>query len=378
MSRPRLLYLVHAYDNLGGVELHTRALAEGLCDAFEIYVAFPQRGTLQLRHGTQTVAAYPAETPGWPMTQLRVPRTEQSVAELLRAVRPDLIHVQHLHGWPLGVLDQLTATGVPVIASFHDFYAITPYFTMQGADTPEETFTAAYCEQVFGRDITPYLAERRRWVEASLQRVRARITISPYLERLLQRIYPGDYRVIEYGIPPFQRDEVPARGGLHFGYVGGLYPQKGWRELFDAFPLVRARHPAAQLHFFGGHSFEPPSAAGVTFHGLYRPDDLPRLTAAFDVAVIPSLFPETYCLVLSEMWHAGLPVAVSDLGALGERVVDRANGRKFRPGNPESIAAALCWFLERDTWRRWHPPQPRLLPAMLADYDRLYRSVLRA
>ena len=39
--------------------------------------------------------------------------------------------------------------------------------------------------------------------------------------------------------------------------------------------------------------------------------------AGFDVAVIPSVFAETYCLVLSEMWMAGLPVAVSDIGALG-------------------------------------------------------------
>jgi len=97
----------------------------------------------------------------------------------------------------------------------------------------------------------------------------------------------------------------------------------------------------------------------VTFHGTYQPGDVPRLAAQVDVAVIPSEYPETYSLVLSEMWQAGLPVLVSDLGALDERVQDGVNGRKFKAGEVADLAKSLCWFLETDAWRMWTIPGPR-------------------
>jgi glycosyltransferase involved in cell wall biosynthesis len=377
-ANPRLLYLVHCYDSLAGVELHTRALVEGLQDRYQIAVAFPHKGQILVRRGSETIQTYPADPPSWPVTPYRSPRTEESIAQLLESVRPDLIHVQHFFNWPLSVIDRVAAFGVPVILSFHDFYAITPYYTMQGADKPEDTFTPAYSRKIFGKDLTPYLQERRRLLAASFLKVQARIAISPFLERQLAQIFPVEYRVIEYGIKPFTRAAaaLPA-AGLRFGYFGEPHPQKGWESLYQAFPAVVKRHPQAELHFFGGSPADDGLAApGVTFHGPYQPDDLPRLTAMIDVAVIPSLFAETYCLVLSEVWQAGLPVAVADIGALAERVVDGVTGKKFRPGDRDAIAATLLWFLEHDGWRRWRLPQPRLLPAMLADYDRLYQEHL--
>jgi glycosyltransferase involved in cell wall biosynthesis len=375
-GKPRLLYLVHCYDNLAGVELHTRALAEGLAQRYEVAVAFPQQGRIRLLRGGAS-ADFPADESAWPATPYRAPRTEQALARVLADVRPDLVHVQHFLHWPLGVLDQAADYGAPVVISFHDFYAITPLFTMQGADDPEQTFTPAYSRAAFGSDLSAYLAERRRLLGAALARAHVRVAVSEFLRRQLARIFPGPYRVIEYGIRPFTPLPPAPRGpGLRFGCVGSLIPQKGWRSVYDAFPDVRRRHPRAELHFHGGPVPAGAAPEGMTFHGAFRPEDLPRLCAGLDVAVIPSLFPETYCLVLSEMWQAGLPVAVADVGALGERVSDGVNGKKFPPGDAHAIAEALCWFAEHDDWRRWQLPRPRLVEAMLADYDRLYQELL--
>jgi hypothetical protein len=62
-DNPRLLYLVHCYDACAGVELHTRALAEGLRDGYEITVAFPSKGQIEVRRGAETILTYPADTP---------------------------------------------------------------------------------------------------------------------------------------------------------------------------------------------------------------------------------------------------------------------------------------------------------------------------
>ena len=112
-AKPRLLYLVHQYDNLGGVELHTRALADGLADRYEVAVAFPHQGQVRLVQGPGRVVDYPADPPAWPVTPYRAPRTEGPLAHILVAVAPDLIHVQHILHWPLGTLDRASDWGRP-------------------------------------------------------------------------------------------------------------------------------------------------------------------------------------------------------------------------------------------------------------------------
>src|SRR5215472_17337733 len=92
-AKPRLLYLVHCHDNLAGVELHTRALAEGLRDRYEIALAFSHQGHIRLLHGPGPAADFPADPPSWPATPYHAPRTEQALARVLETVRPDLIHV---------------------------------------------------------------------------------------------------------------------------------------------------------------------------------------------------------------------------------------------------------------------------------------------
>src|SRR5262249_9726206 len=147
----------------------------------DVAIAYPAAGQLCLRHAG-TLRTFPADPPAWPVTPHRAPPTEQAFARILDAVQPDLIHIQHFLHWPLGVIDQAVAAGARVVVSFHDFYAITPLFTMQGTDDPEETFTPRYCQAVFGRDLSAYLRERRRLLTESLARVHARIAISPFLE----------------------------------------------------------------------------------------------------------------------------------------------------------------------------------------------------
>jgi glycosyltransferase involved in cell wall biosynthesis len=44
-------------------------------------------------------------------------------------------------------------------------------------------------------------------------------------------------------------------------------------------------------------------------------------------AVLPSIWPETWCFGLAEAWRAGLRVAAFDIGAPAERI--RGTGRGF-------------------------------------------------
>jgi len=61
--------------------------------------------------------------------------------------------------------------------------------------------------------------------------------------------------------------------------------------------------------------------------GPYRPDEAVELirTQRAALGFLPSIWPETWCLALTELWRAGLQVAAFDIGAPAERI--RRTGR---------------------------------------------------
>ncbi len=70
--------------------------------------------------------------------------------------------------------------------------------------------------------------------------------------------------------------------------------------------------------------------AGIlTVHGKYQPEDLPRLLADCDVALFASIWPETFALVLSEVWASKIVPIAPRLGAFGERITHGVTGMLY-------------------------------------------------
>ena len=153
--------------------------------------------------------------------------------------------------------------------------------------------------------------------------------------------------------------------------------EKGWEMLLDAFSDVRSAYPDTQLHFYGGVGDSVKEHSGIVFHGAYKRSELPKILSNINIGVIPSLFPETYSLVLSELWQGKITPLVADIGAMSARVHDGVDGKKFEAGNKESLVASMKWFLEHDEWRTWVFPVPRHVDAMGAEYDELYSSIIK-
>ena len=101
----------------------------------------------------------------------------------------------------------------------------------------------------------------------------------------------------------------------HVAFVGAVRLEKGAGELLHIAPRLRAL--GLQVSAYGGGD---PSwlgrlrEAGVSVRGFYAPGRLPALLAedGIDLALVPSIGPETYGLVLDECWSAGVPVVAFD------------------------------------------------------------------
>lgn len=382
MAKPRLLYFLHCYYNRAGTEQHVKDLTQGLKDEFDIWTVFREHAYVMLLNPDGSQKQWIAEAPQWPLTPYHQPEAETVLRQVLEEVKPELIHLHHFHNWPLSVIDILTGYGAKTLFTCHDYYLVTPYFTMQGVRGAEECFSPEYAKQFFRADITEYLRKRVEVLKKSLPRITVVIGPSRFVVDEIAKVHDIQPVVIEHGIKPFevmprQHSSLVDMKALKFGFIGSLLPQKGWDVLARAFPRVRKAAPQATLHFFGGVAQMPGSEdIGITFHGVYEQEELSSITSQIDVGIIPSIFPETFCLTLSELWHGRVPAATSRIGALTARIRDGENGKLFTPGSVDEVASTLLWFVENESWKEWIIPQPRLLTEMLKDYSTLYKSLL--
>ena len=148
-----------------------------------------------------------------------------------------------------------------------------------------------------------------------------------------------------------------------------LEPEKGHATLLEAWPAVLARVPTARLLIVGEGSLasalqdqaealgllgEPcdgdacvgtrharPGAA-VVFTG--RREDVPAVTAALDVAVLPS-YREAQGLVILEAMALARPVVASDVGGIPEMIEDGVTGLLVPPHDAAALADAISRLL---------------------------------
>jgi glycosyltransferase involved in cell wall biosynthesis len=164
----------------------------------------------------------------------------------------------------------------------------------------------------------------------------------------------------EYGFP---------EGTPLVGVVARLEPEKGHRTLLDAWPAVLAKVPDAKLlivgegsqraaleaqaedmdllgeHCTGDRCVGTRGArpdAKVLFTGLR--DDVPAVTAALDVAVLPS-YREAQGLALLEAMALRRPVVATNVGGVPEMVQDGVTGLLVPPHDAAALGATIARLL---------------------------------
>ena len=176
--------------------------------------------------------------------------------------------------------------------------------------------------------------------DLSLERLAAASTLAPR---------PGGERTPRRSPAAGQarpRDQHPAR----IVVIGGIGREKGYEVLLACIEDARMR--ALPLEFVVvGHTPDDGALieAGCVFvTGEYREDEAIGLIGAqeADLALLPSIWPETWCFTLSLAWRAGLAVASFDIGAQAERIRSTGRGVVLPLGLPvaelNTVLMKLC------------------------------------
>lgn len=134
--------------------------------------------------------------------------------------------------------------------------------------------------------------------------------------------------------------------------VGRLDDQKGYSHLASAIPYLLKKFPELRFVWVGEGPrrdmlLDNLKARGVEKEVLflgYR-SDVPKLLAAADLFVFPSLYEGHPSALIEAMAH-GLPIVASDASGMPEIIKDKVHGLLFHAGDSCDLLETLRWALK--------------------------------
>ncbi len=203
------------------------------------------------------------------------------------------------------------------------------------------------------------------WLERRLlSRARCLLTNSDHTWRRFVEINPDfgshAHRTVGLGLDLAGPSRVVSEGppaALIVGRMQRSEDYKGHRELVEAWPLVRASIPDAELWIAGEGDLRPVleslSSPGVRFFGRVSEAEKARLMHQARCFAMPSRG-EGFGLVYLEAMSAARPCLVGDSDAGREVVQPPRAGLAADPRDRDALASALCRLLRRgEEWNQW-------------------------
>ena len=367
----RILHIVHQYppDYMGGTEFYTQQLAAAQVAAGHDVAVFFRRNAkrIELAHwieptGVQVYAASNGEvTPtNRVLATFRDAGIDAQFQQLLNQFQPDVAHIQHLMGLPASLAAKLSKSNIPYVITLHDYWwfcanaQLLTNYDQTLCNGPKMHLNCSSCAISRVREpqrgdlfvIPPLaltLATRTQYLKSIMAKAKALFHWTQFVAQIYTEQGADANKLIfaPPGLitspPQIEMSHNDTSGPLRVGYVGGISFQKGVHLLVDA---VRGE-PGVRAWVAGDLEFDPDYSKSlqnidhgrVNFLGKLDRVDLWQKLAQSDLLVVPSLWYETFGIVISEAFAAGIPVVVSNIGVLQERVQDGIDGRHFRVGD---------------------------------------------
>jgi glycosyltransferase involved in cell wall biosynthesis len=299
-------------------------LARGLVERGHRSLLAAPRGSAIQR--AAVAAGLPAT--GLPMKGEFDPASIFGIAGILREAPVDLLHYHTSHAVTLGTLATLIAGRRPAV--------LTRRVSFSLRRNPFARF-----KYTFRVDHLIAVADSVRWVMIAEGIAPDRVSVIHSGIDLARFSAPRDRVSIdrELGLPP---------DAFLVGCVGHLARHKGHGTLLDAAAHVAGALPQLRLLLIGegserarleARASAEPLAGRVLFAGFR--DDVPRLVAALDLLVLPSISGEGSPAVIKEAMACGVPVVATDLEGVREIVEDGRDALLVPVGDPDRLAAAI-------------------------------------
>lgn len=409
----RVAFFVHCFfpAHFYGTETYTLELAKHYqamgVDVHVVTAIFPGEAAaneLVTRYQFQGIPVICIDKNQLPNTRVKdtyyQPGMRSVLEKILRELRPDVVHVNHLINHTAALLEVTQELGIPTYATFTDFFGFCFNNKLEAANgelCAGPARSRSNCAACYIRDAGRHSSSRvmrwgaqpgrASWVAGAAGLWRKLSprggAVSGLLEDLSRRpdtllsLYSSAYREVVtptrflrgayerngFAMPmrsiPFgvdiDRGAKPVRPSGHrpvIGFIGQIARHKGPDILIEAFG--RLPGGAAELHVFGPPDQEPgyigqlhalADGKAIHFRGTFPKERMHEVLDSLDLLVIPSRWYENSPLVLLNALATHTPVLVSDVAGMTEFLDEGRNGFSFQRGSTDDLERVLRLLL---------------------------------
>ena len=353
--------------SFGGDSVYVERLSQALLRrGHEVHVVFCPGAFESVRGRTQTrkydpppgLVQHPLNTGRagmmdslWSHQTGHAGRLGQRLKSVLQRHEFDVVHLHNVSLMGACDLPELSSAGgrTTTLLTAHDYWWLCPQSLLWRPD--QRVCDGAECTMCsLRRGVPPQLWRRRGWFNRVLSRVDTLLFPSQaaaemYESRGLRHpsvhILPGllPSGWTDKAPPVFGRSEAGERP--YIAAAGRLVPEKGFQTLI---PLMR-QLPDLDLVIAGDGPMRGEldrlavGSTNVRMLGLIASGEVKRMFQRARAVVVPSLFPETFGLVVAEALALGIPVIARRTGAIPELIAAAGGGETF--DDEEGLLALL-------------------------------------
>jgi GT2 family glycosyltransferase/glycosyltransferase involved in cell wall biosynthesis len=281
----------------------------------------------------------------------------------LRAIGLAHIEIHHFLRLPAHLLETALRLNVPYDIYIHDYSWICPRIALIGGSgryCHEPALNACEaCIQSHGSAMEESLTVAELRERSAKQLSHARRVVFPTTDarKRFARYFPERaFETIPWEsvtTPTMQRRSTSV-SGARVAVIGAIGIPKGYQILLDCARDAAARNLDLEFIVIGYTVDDQPllDTGHVFITGPYQEDELQMLLDREDcnIALFPSVSPETWCYSLTHAMNRGMPIFAFDLGAQAERLREYSGAELLLPSSDsEKVNLALIESVKRLT-----------------------------
>jgi len=259
----------------------------------------------------------------------------------LELEQPDLVHfhcVQRLTG---SVVEATRDMGIPYVVTAHDAWWISDFQFLVDADGKlyPEGHPDRFAPRLLPNNVNfSQSIERIEYLSDLLLGAKEILTVSEAFAEIYRKNGLNQIRVNRNGISsnqPWAPKDTADNDRVICGHIGGMSAHKGFFLLKKAVEQIQPTQISMMLvDHSKDESYIEKTQWGnvpVTIIGRVPQDRIVDLYRQLDVLFAPSIWPESYGLVTREAAACGCWVVASNLGGIGEDVIEGVTGMIINP-----------------------------------------------
>ncbi|MGI9283596.1 MAG: glycosyltransferase [Endozoicomonas sp.] len=280
------------------------------------------------------------------------PEMYKLFSQFLELENPDLIHYHCVQRLTASVVEAARDIGIPYIITAHDAWWISDHQFL--VDSNNKIYPEGHPDIYEDRTLPNNVSfsdsvERLMYFRELLNSAKYLLTVSEAFADIYRKNGHNQIIVNRNGISTtidWKPKSTSYTDKVVCGHIGGMSTHKGYHLLKDAIDNIQ---PDNIEMLIVDHSkpegYENKTSWGdvpVTMIGRVSQSTIVDLYQRIDVLFAPSIWPESYGLVTREATACGCWVVASDLGGIGEDVIEGETGLKVSPKLPD-----ICQAIEK-------------------------------